>query len=86
MLVEAVPERTDPLVDHFQYSTVFDNSKAKRDLDFEYTIPFREGVERTIDFMDEDDIDDWDSENDDALVAAWRDSTEAFLTAFESGS
>jgi len=85
-LVEAVPDRTDPLLDHFQYSTVFDNSKARRDLDFEYTVSFREGVERTIEFMDEDEIDDWDSENDDAIIEAWRDSTEAFLAAFEDGS
>ena len=85
-LVEAVPDRTDPLVDHFQYSTVFDNGKAKRDLDFEYTISFREGVERTIEFMDESEIDDWDSENDDAIIEAWRDSTEAFLAAFEDES
>jgi hypothetical protein len=62
---------------------VFDNSKAKRDLDFEYTVPFREGVERTIEFMDEDEIDDWDSENDDEIVAAWRSASEEFLTAFE---
>jgi nucleoside-diphosphate-sugar epimerase len=85
-LVAAVPDRTDPLVDHFQYSTVFDNSKAKRDLDFEYTISFREGVERTIEFMDEDEIDDWDSENDDEIIAAWRDSTEDFLAAFADDS
>jgi nucleoside-diphosphate-sugar epimerase len=81
-LVEAVPDRTDPLLDHFRYSTVFDNSKAKRDLDFEYTISFREGVERTIDFLDEDEIDDWDSENDDEIIAAWRDSTEEFASTF----
>ena len=85
-LVAAVPGRTDPLVDHFRYSTVFDNSKAKRDLDFEHTIPFREGVERTIEFMDEAEIDDWDSENDDAIIEAWRDSTEEFVAALEDGS
>jgi len=78
-LVAAAPDRTDPLVDHFQFSTVFDNSKAKRDLDFEYTIPFREGVERTIDAMAESDIDDWDSENDDEIIDAWREATEEFV-------
>jgi nucleoside-diphosphate-sugar epimerase len=81
-LVDVAPDRTDPLLDHFRFSTVFDNSKAKRDLDFEYTISFREGVERTIDFLDEEEIDDWDSENDDELIAAWRDSTEDFVSAF----
>ncbi|QLH79076.1 NAD-dependent epimerase/dehydratase family protein [Halosimplex rubrum] len=83
-LVEAVPDRTDPLVDHFQYSTVFDNSKAKRDLDFEYTVSFREGVERTIDDLRRRDaIDDADSENDGEIIAAWRDATESFVEAFD---
>jgi len=43
ILAEAVPDRTGMLLDHFQFSTVFDNSKARRDLDFEYTITFEEG-------------------------------------------
>ncbi|MFC7141924.1 NAD-dependent epimerase/dehydratase family protein [Halosimplex aquaticum] len=81
-LVEAVPDRTDPLVDHFQYSTVFDNGKAKRDLGFEYTISFREGVERAIEDLERRDaIDEWDSENDDEIIAAWRESTESFADA-----
>jgi dTDP-D-glucose 4,6-dehydratase len=83
-LVEAVPDRTDPLVDHFQFSTVFDNSKAKRDLDYEYTVPFSEGVERTIDWqLEHGDIDDYDAENDDEIIAAWRDATTDFVEAFE---
>ncbi len=80
VLAEAVPDRTGMLLAHFQYSTVFDNGKARRDLDFEYTIPFAEGVERTIDWLDaNDEIDDWDSENDDELIAAWRDAEGQFL-------
>jgi len=79
-LVAVAPDRTDPLLDHFQFSTVFDNSKAKRDLGFEYTVSFREGVERTIDWLEEHDvIDDWDAENDDAIIAAWRDATDSFV-------
>jgi nucleoside-diphosphate-sugar epimerase len=78
-LAAVAPDRTDPLLDHFQFSTVFDNSKARRDLDFEYTIPFREGVERTIaDLERRDAIDDWDSENDDEIIAAWRDAADSF--------
>ena len=78
-LAAVAPDRTDALLDHFQFSTVFDNSKARRDLDFEYTIPFREGVERTIaDLERRDAIDDWDSENDDEIIAAWRDAADSF--------
>lgn len=80
VLAEAVPDRTDMLLDHFQFSTVFDNSKAKRDLDFEYTVSFEEGVRRTVERLEaNDDIDDWDSENDDALIDAWREATDGFL-------
>ncbi|SFR93472.1 Nucleoside-diphosphate-sugar epimerase [Halomicrobium zhouii] len=80
ILAEAVPDRTGMLLAHFQFSTVFDNSKARRDLDFEYTITFEEGVRRTIEWLEErDEIDDWDSENDDEIIAAWRDATGSFL-------
>jgi len=83
-LVAVAPDRTDPLLDHFRFSTVFDNSKAKRDLDFEYTVPFREGVERTIaDLQRRDAIDDWDSETDDEIIAAWREATDLFTDLTE---
>ncbi len=75
----AVPDRTEMLEAHFQYSTVFDNAKARRDLDFSYTIPFAEGVREGIDHLEaEGEIDPWDAENDDAIIEAWRDSTAAF--------
>jgi nucleoside-diphosphate-sugar epimerase len=77
VLVEMAPDRTDMLVDHFQFSTVFDNAKARRDLDFEYTVSFEEGGRRTVDWLDEnDEIASWDAENDDAIVEAWRDATD----------
>jgi len=81
LLVEVAPDRTGPLLDHFRFSTVFDNSKAKRDLDFEHTIPFSEGIAETIAAVDEDDIDPWDSENDDEIIAAWREHADAFVDA-----
>lgn len=84
LLVAAVPDRTGMLEDHFRYSTVFDNAKARRDLDFEYTIPFEEGVRRTVERLDaEDAIEPWDDENDDDLIAAWRESTAEFRARLE---
>ncbi|WP_267640520.1 NAD-dependent epimerase/dehydratase family protein [Haloarchaeobius amylolyticus] len=83
-LTEAVPDRTGMLRDHFQYSTVFDNAKARRDLDFEQTVSFEDGVRRTVAWLDEhDEIEPWDSENDDRLVSTWRDATAGFTAAFE---
>ncbi|WP_277552687.1 NAD-dependent epimerase/dehydratase family protein [Halobaculum limi] len=79
-LLEAAPERTEGLKNHFQFSTVFDNAKARRDLEFEYTISFREGVERTIDHLESAGrIDPWDSENDDTIIGAWRSARSAFV-------
>ena len=84
VLFEVAPDRTGGLERHFQYSTVFDNAKAKRDLGFEYTIPFEEGVERTVAWLEERDlIEDAAHPFDDALIAAWRDATADFAESFE---
>ncbi|WP_410766614.1 NAD-dependent epimerase/dehydratase family protein [Haloferax sp. DFSO60] len=87
VLRTVAPERTRMLRDHFQYSTVFDNSRAKADLDFEYTIDFETGVERTVEWLDSNDgIDAWDAEPlDDELATAWRENTNSFLASFEPG-
>ena len=85
VLVDVAPERTRMLRDHFQFSTVFDNAKARRDLNFRYTVSFEEGVHRVVDRLDaEGRIDDWESEPfDDRLVEAWRDATADVREAFE---
>ncbi|WP_136690095.1 NAD-dependent epimerase/dehydratase family protein [Halorhabdus amylolytica] len=85
VLRNVAPDRTEMLRDHFQYSTVFDNSKARRELDFEYTIDFEEGVERTVAWLEEHDevtVGEGDA-FEDAVVEAWRASTDDFLGRFE---
>jgi nucleoside-diphosphate-sugar epimerase len=86
LLREAAPDRTGMLENHFQFSTVFDNGKAKRDLGFEYTVTWREGVERTVAWLRERDrIEDAESEPfDDAVVAAWRDAADDFLESVDT--
>ena len=80
VLCEAFPERTGMLRDHFRFSTVFDNAKAKRDLGFSHEVGFEEGVRRTVADMDaRDAVDPWDAENDDAFVAAWREGTDELV-------
>ncbi len=84
-LREAAPERTDMLEAHFQYSTVFDNTKAKRDLGFEYTIEFEDGIRRTIDALeDREGLESWDSANDDAIIEAWDKASGTFLERISS--
>ena len=85
VLSDVAPDRTEMLRDHFQFSTVFDNSKARRDLDFAYTIDFETGVERTVAWLDDhDEIEVGEGDAfEDALIAAWRDHTGDFVADFE---
>lgn len=84
-LRRAVPDRVSPLVDHFQFSTVFDTRKAERDLDFRQTVSWETGVRRTVEQLEADDaIEAWDSDPTyDKVVSAWREATDAFVAEFE---
>ncbi|WP_049899430.1 NAD-dependent epimerase/dehydratase family protein [Halococcus agarilyticus] len=85
-LTAAVPDRTGGLEDHLRFSTVFDTAKARRDLGFEQTISWEEGVRRTVDWLAERDrIDDAESDPEyDRVVAAWRDAEASFVGALDS--
>ncbi len=78
LLVETVPE-AEWCGMNFQYDNIFDNSKAKRDLNFEYTIPFLEGVTTAIKQLD--DRGEMESADDypwyDDIIRAWAKSSEA---------
>jgi nucleoside-diphosphate-sugar epimerase len=74
ILADLVPEdRSELLLRDLQYSLLFDNSKAKADLDYEYTVPWTEGVRRTVSWLDErgEIADSEVSDLDDRIVAAW---------------
>ncbi|KAB1193332.1 NAD-dependent epimerase/dehydratase family protein [Haloferax sp. MBLA0076] len=88
VLRQVAPERTRMLRDHFQYSTVFDNSRAIADLGFRYTVDFETGVRRTVDWLDDHDaVERWETEPlDDTLVAAWTDATDSFVESFEDAN
>ena len=61
---------------NYQYNNIFDNSKAKRDLGYEYTIPFLEGATAAVRMLDE--RGEVDSAEDfpwyDEILASWRDA------------
>ncbi len=59
---------------NFQFNNVFDNSAAKRDIDFRYTIPWAEGAARLTQWLDAHDrIAASDADPfDDRLIDAWR--------------
>ncbi len=62
ILVRIAPEHTMVTYLNFQYTNIFDNSAAKRDLDFACTIDWQTGAQRTYDWLAEQDaIDSWQS-------------------------
>ncbi len=68
-------------IDIFQYPSIFDNSAAIRDLGFQYTIPWVEGVRRTVAWLDErGKIENSDEEPfDDRVITAWEEHTKSMI-------
>jgi nucleoside-diphosphate-sugar epimerase len=73
LLTKFAPNRSGITTYNFQYNNIFDNSAARRDLNFQYTIPFVEGVRRTVAFLDQNHrIQDCETDPfDDRLIATW---------------
>ncbi len=62
ILVKIAPEETMITYLNFQYTNIMDNSAAKADLGFEYTVDWKTGARRTYDWLVEHDrIEDWQS-------------------------
>ena len=61
---------------NFQFNNVFDNTAARRDLGFQYTVPWSEGARRLVDWLDAHGriANSDDDPFDDRLIAAWRQS------------
>ena len=55
VLVRLAPDHTMVTFLNFQYTNIFDNSAAKADLGFEYTIDWKSGAKRTYDWLVEND-------------------------------
>ena len=55
VLRSAFPDRTRNLERTFQYSQCYDTTSARRDLDFEYTISWEEGIQRAAQWLSEHD-------------------------------
>lgn len=51
VLAKLAPLESEWCVENFQFNTIFDNTAAKRDLGFEYSIPFRSGVKRCLAYL-----------------------------------
>jgi nucleoside-diphosphate-sugar epimerase len=99
LLCSLVPgDRTAPLERVTQYSFYYDNSKAARDLDFEYTVDWTRGAERVIDHVDwgrgaEQVVEDYDEYAESGidpdalesrLVEAWNEAREEAVRSMRS--
>ncbi len=74
LLRTAAPKRAFWCAENFQFNNIFDNSAARADLDFRYTIDYEDGARRAIDWLiARDRIASADSDPfDDRLIAAYR--------------
>jgi nucleoside-diphosphate-sugar epimerase len=83
-LYAMAPDRAAMAFEIFQWPSIFDNSKARRDLGYEYRISWEDGVRRTVRWLDEH-CGITSAESDpypDRLIAAWelgRDTAKAAL-------
>ena len=73
-LLASVARRAASCADNLQFNNIFDNAAAHEDLGFRYTIPFIEGVRRTVAWLDahgrveNSDLDPYE----DRIIAAWK--------------
>jgi len=51
-LIRADPRRYAIVAENFQFNNIFDNTAARTDLDFRYTIPWKEGVRRMVAWLE----------------------------------
>ncbi|MDZ4768254.1 MAG: NAD-dependent epimerase/dehydratase family protein [Chloroflexota bacterium] len=73
LLGKIAPERAGITVNNFYGNTIFDNTAAKTDLDFRYTIDWKTGVRRTVAWLDANGriLNSDDDPFDDRVLDAW---------------
>lgn len=88
LLVQLAPERAGICAANFQHCNILDNTAAKRDIGFRYTVPFLEGVRRTVAWLDDHGrIEDSDADPlDDTIIAAWSNLSARMVEQVRRGS
>jgi nucleoside-diphosphate-sugar epimerase len=73
LLYKVNPRRGGLAYTNIQFNNIFDNSAARRDLNFVYTVPWKTGVRRMADWLDaRDGVEKAETDPfDDRLIAAW---------------
>ena len=69
--------------ENYQFSKNFDNARARADLHFTYTVTWKEGVRRMVNWLDErGQIDNSDLDPyEDRVIAAWKGVEKSMLYA-----
>lgn len=74
LLGRVAPKRAAVVVENFQFNNLFDNSAARADLAFTYTVDWMSGVRRMVRWLDEhNQVQDSDLDTfEDRLISAWQ--------------
>ena len=81
-LIKLAPQRAASVADNFQFNNIFDNSAARADLGFRYTISWVDGVKRAVKWLEQHrkpTVAD-DAAIDDEFIAAWREVDKKLIT------
>ena len=81
LLSKAAPKLAGTCAINFQFDNIFDNAAAHADLDFRYTVPWVEGVRRTVAWLDDHGRikDHAQYPFYDRIIAAWQRLEEGFV-------
>ncbi len=84
-LLAELTERARICAVNFQYNNIFDNTAAREDLGFHYTIPFHRGARRVVTWLESQGrIQDSDADPlDDQLIAAWEQASGEMVRSFQ---
>ncbi|MFN8254322.1 MAG: NAD-dependent epimerase/dehydratase family protein [Bacteroidales bacterium] len=85
-LFKIAPKAAEWCHENFRYNTILDSSKAKRDLDFKYTVTFEQGVKLCLDYMTKNNLIE-NSDNYpfyDEIVSKWKKSQQELAEYFEN--
>ncbi|MBS7615193.1 NAD-dependent epimerase/dehydratase family protein [Candidatus Bathyarchaeota archaeon] len=78
LLYKIAPKHAEWCMKNFQFNNIFNNEAAKIDLGFRYTVPFIEGVRRTISWLEKHD--GFENSDDfpfyDKIIKAWQELCE----------
>jgi nucleoside-diphosphate-sugar epimerase len=85
LLARIAPKQAEWCLENFRHNNIFDNSKAKRDLGFRYTVPFAAGVRKCLDHLSKNNLIE-NSDNYplyDRIVNAWRKHSAGLTEEFQ---